>query len=153
ESLESLTATVRLKRRGEDHYIYEARFDADLVQACVVTLAPVPAHLTGEFRRDFRVRPKSQARRRKALESAPPAVELTGSEDDEEDWLDEPLIDVAAPILEELTLALDPYPRAPGAAFETPQEERAAPDSPFAILERLKTGQESAGTPGKNTAG
>jgi uncharacterized metal-binding protein YceD (DUF177 family) len=141
EAVESLAATVRLKRLREHHYLYEARFDADLVQACVVTLAPVPAHLTGEFRRDFRVRPKTPAKRRRQAETAPTSVELNAIDDDESEWLDEHEIDLAGPLLEELTLALDPYPRAPGAEFEVPPEETAARDSPFAVLEKLKTDQ------------
>ena len=146
ESVGSLTATVGLSRKSEDHYLYEARFEAELVQACVVTLGPVPAHLSGEFRRDFRVRPKSRSRRRKAAESAPAAVELTGNEDDEADWLDEPVIDLAAPVLEELTLALDPYPRAPDVAFEAPPDEAPVRDSPFAVLEKLKADRKPPGS-------
>jgi hypothetical protein len=40
--------------------------------------------------------------------------------------------------LEELSLALDPYPKAPGAAFEVPPEPPAPADNPFAVLEALK---------------
>ena len=135
ETIESLTATVHVKRRGEDHYAYEARFEAALVQACVVTLEPVPAQLSGEFRRDFRVRARSSAKRRRQTEETPASVELTDLDDDESEWLDQHEIDLAAPVLEELTLALDPYPRAPGAALEVPPEEAPARDNPFASLE------------------
>ena len=148
ESLEHLEANVRVKRRGEDHYSYEARFDAPVVQSCVVTLAPVSSRLEGEFRRDFRVRPKPSSKRRRASDNDAPSVELTGLEDDEAEWLEEPVIDLAAPVLEELTLALDPYPRAPGAAFEAPPEEKTVEDSPFAVLEKLRTAV-PAGSPAK----
>jgi uncharacterized metal-binding protein YceD (DUF177 family) len=148
ESIESFSATVRVTRRGEDHYAYEAQFEAKLVQACVVTLEPVPARLSGEFRRDFRVRPKTSTRKRKQAEESPASVELAGFDDEEADWLDQHEIDLAAPVIEELALALDPYPRAPGAAFAVPPEEVAAA-SPFAVLEKLKTEQKPAESPGK----
>jgi hypothetical protein len=35
-------------------------------------------------------------------------------------------------------LAIDPYPRAPGVAFELPETESIKPESPFAVLSRLK---------------
>ena len=46
--------------------------------------------------------------------------------------------DVAAPLLEELVLAIDPYPRAPGVEFETPQEPAETRENPFAALKSLK---------------
>jgi uncharacterized metal-binding protein YceD (DUF177 family) len=144
EAVESFTAIVRMKRRGEDNYLYEARFDVDVVQACVVTLAPVPAHLTGEFHRDVRVRPQTNTKKRRQAEDARVSVEATGLNDDESDWLDEPQIDLVAPLLEELTLALDPYPRAPEAEFQIPGEEAEPRESPFAVLEKFKAGEPSA---------
>jgi len=45
---------------------------------------------------------------------------------------------VAGPLLEELSLALDPYPKAPGAVFGAPAEESDASENPFAVLEKLK---------------
>jgi hypothetical protein len=42
-------------------------------------------------------------------------------------------------VLEELNLALDPYPRAPGVTFEAPKDEPKAAESPFAVLAKLKT--------------
>ena len=45
--------------------------------------------------------------------------------------------DLAAPLREELALAIDPYPRAPGVAFEKPDDADKS-DHPFAVLERLK---------------
>jgi uncharacterized metal-binding protein YceD (DUF177 family) len=141
ETLNPLKATIRLSRVGDDEYAYGASFVAEIVQACVVTLEPVPSHLTGEFRRLFKVMPRpGGGRRRRAPAAAAPAasVELSGLEDDEPELIEGTSIDLAAPILEEVSLALDPYPRAPGVAFESPQEEKSPADSPFAVLERLK---------------
>jgi uncharacterized metal-binding protein YceD (DUF177 family) len=66
-------------------------------------------------------------------------MELSSLEDDEPELIEGTSIDLAAPVLEELSLALDPYPRAPGVAFESPKQEKAPADSPFAVLESLKT--------------
>jgi len=124
EAIEALTAKIRLSRVSADEYAYDGRFEADVVQACVITLEPVPSHISGEVHRKFKVLPRPSTRRRKAaVEPAPaiPAViDLSVAEDDGPELLDHPVTDLAAPLLEELTLSLDPYPKAPGAAFEVP---------------------------------
>jgi uncharacterized metal-binding protein YceD (DUF177 family) len=142
ESLDSFKADILLSRQGEDNYIYDARFQADVVQACVITLDPVPSHVSGEFRRALRLLPRpSKSRRRKSPVEAPAAIELAALDPgiDEPELLDSPLFDLAAPILEELSLGLDPYPKAPGAVFEAPPEPVEPSENPFAVLEKLKT--------------
>ena len=138
EALDQLKATIRLSRVGNDEYTYAGSFAADVVQACVVTLEPVASSLAGEFRRLFKVKPRPNARHRRRGAETGDSVELFSLEDDEPELIDSASIDLAAPLLEEISLALDPYPRAPGVAFEGPKEEKTEADSPFAILERLK---------------
>lgn len=132
--IEGLTARVGLKRRGSDLYEYAASFEADVVQACVVTLEPVPAHLSGAFHRSFRV--KAAARRRRAAPPEEPEIAYSG--EDEPEILSDPAADLAAPVLEELSLALDPYPRAPGASFAAPKDKEPPAENPFAVLKGLK---------------
>src|SRR4051812_10921748 len=72
EGVDGLTATVRLARVGDDEYAYRASFAADVVQACVVTLEPVPSHLEGEFERRFKLMPRVGGHRRKAPAPAAP---------------------------------------------------------------------------------
>ena len=67
EAVDSLKAVIELSRSGADEYVYSGRFEADVVQACVITLEPVPSHLSGEIRRKFRVFPRSTTRRRSPL--------------------------------------------------------------------------------------
>ena len=129
-----LSATIALSRRGRDFYAYEAAFEADVVQACVVTLEPVPGHLSGSFRRSFRIVSSTASKR---FEEGP-GGEISLSETDDPDVLEGTMLDLAEPVLEELSLSLDPYPRAPGASFETPGEGEAPPESPFAVLKALK---------------
>ena len=143
--LERFTAALRLARAGDDTYDYAADFTADVVQACVVTLDPVRSHLAGEVKRRYRVTAKLRLKRR----DQDPAVEPSAADDDTE-ILSTSEIDLAAPLLEELALVLDPYPRAPGVAFEPPKEERVPAESPFAVLAKLK--ERSAGAPATERA-
>jgi len=142
EALDSLKAVIQMSRSDADEYAYRGHFEADVVQACVITLAPVPAHLSGEIRRKFKVLERPSTRRRKsAIEPSaaiPAIIDLAAADEDSPELLDQPVLDLAAPLLEELSLALDPYPKAPGAAFDAPPEPSAPADNPFAVLEKLK---------------
>ena len=142
EAVGALKATIRLSRSGADEYAYDGSFEADVVQACVITLEPVPSHIVGEIHRKFRVLPRPSTRRRAAAAEPPAAmpavIDLAVADDDSPELLDQPVMNLAAPLLEELSLGLDPYPKAPGAAFEVPPEPRAATENPFAVLENLK---------------
>jgi uncharacterized metal-binding protein YceD (DUF177 family) len=161
ESVDALKAVIELSRAGADEYVYSGRFEADVVQACVITLEPVPSHISGEVHRKFKVLPRPSTRRRKAaIEPAPPSptvIDLSVAEDDGPELLNHPVTDLAAPLLEELSLALDPYPKAPGAAFDVPAEPQAPTDNPFAVLESLKMApparRPSAKPPGKRQPG
>jgi hypothetical protein len=106
------------------------RWSADLVQECGVTLEPVPARLEGDFQ--LRVVPQGSA----AAPSADAEVEMELSEDDPPDVLDGDRIDIGHYVVEQLSLEIDPFPRAPGATFDPPAPEE--PPSPFAVLNRLK---------------
>ena len=134
-SLDRLTASFTLKRARRDLVRVKGRVSADLVQACIVTLDPIPAQIDERFEVDF-------------LEGAQPVVadlelDVEGAEAPEpalDGWID--LGELAA---EQLGLAIDPYPRKPDA--EVPAEWRAEPaaepaaavrPNPFAALEKLK---------------
>ena len=128
-----LAATIRLARMDTDHYDYEAAFTAEVVQACVVTLDPVRSAHSGKFSRRYRVVAKPASRR----SPRNPEIEPLGEEDGPE-VVGSSLIDLAAPLLEELSLVLDPYPRASGVTFEPPKDDSKAKDNPFAVLAKLK---------------
>jgi uncharacterized metal-binding protein YceD (DUF177 family) len=150
--VDSLTATGLVSRKGQDQYLYEASFEAEIVQACVITLDPVRSHISGNFRRIFRLLPKSAARRRKAVVEPPGVFDLFGGDEDEPELLDSPIVDLAAALLEEVSLALDPYPKSPGASFEAPPAAAAPVESPFAVLEKLKAPGAGAPRPGESNA-
>jgi hypothetical protein len=63
--------------------------------------------------------------------------------DDPPDVLDGETIDVSAYVVEHLALALDPFPRKPGAVFQPPAEPVDL--SPFAALKALKGDPEAGG--------
>jgi len=138
-SLDALTATVRLRRvRGEFVRITGA-LEADVVQTCVVTLEPVPAHVSEEFSALYapeHLVPKEEEE-----------IDVTFAADDED--LPEAMvggrIDIGELVAQHLSLALDPYPRKAGVTFDEIDETDDAPAAeepvkrhPFADLERLK---------------
>jgi uncharacterized metal-binding protein YceD (DUF177 family) len=128
-----LQATVRLARGTDDTYRYDAEFEAEVVQACVVTLEPVRAVHTGTVSRRYRISTRGSRRGSKAM------VPAEQGRNNEDEVLTGSSLDVAAPVLEELSLVLDPYPRAPGVTFEPPKDESKAADNPFAVLAKLKS--------------
>ena len=137
-TVENLSATVRLSRLGEDFYEYTAMFAADVVQPCVVSLEPVHSHLTGSVSRQFRVSGKAGGKTRKEKWPESRSKQISEAENDELEILPSPILDLAAPILEELSLAIDPYPRAKDAQLELPAEAREEAANPFAVLAKLK---------------
>lgn len=120
------------------HYLLKGQLDAEVEQTCVVSLEPVRQRISEAFLRRFA--------------PADALDQRAKAEEDEAEWLDpeaedppDPLesggIDVGEVVAEALSLALDPYPRKPGA--ELPANYRPDADSdgkvsPFAALAKLK---------------
>jgi uncharacterized metal-binding protein YceD (DUF177 family) len=152
-AVESLKAKILISRKGDGEYTYAVSFDGDVVQACVVTLEPVRAHLSGEFHRRFRVLPRSSASRHKKPAEEAAYIDISSLDADEPELLRSPVVDLAAPLLEEISLSLDPYPRSPGVSFEPPAEAAGPGDSPFAVLEKLKTAKTRPSRPATAGAG
>ncbi len=111
--------------------IVEGAVKAAMRRACVVTLDPIDERIDETFSIRF------------ARESDTAAeIEL----DLEEDWtepLDGESLDVADILVQQVALAMDPYPRKPGA--EAPAALKPSPEqvSPFAVLKSLKIDPES----------
>jgi uncharacterized metal-binding protein YceD (DUF177 family) len=126
-------AIVMLKRLSQTRFLYEGKLTADLTQSCVVTLEPVQSCLSREFSRELHYSPLRYPEKGGALS-------LASAEDDAPEEIESLKFDLAGPLLEELSLAIDPYPRAAGVAFEPPEESSDAAESPFAVLKRLKRG-------------
>lgn len=143
--LPRLVAVVRLSRRGESISV-EGEFDADVVQACVATLVPVPSRVAEGF--SVRLTPEGDPG-----EVRPGALldlDLDVEEEDEEP-LQDGRIDVGELTAQYLSLALDPYPKAPGVEFDPHIEhvegeadavaeegDEGSRPSPFAALAKLR---------------
>jgi len=133
-SVQGLGVTADIKKLGPARFRVDYRLVADVTQACVVTLDPVPAHIEVEFNRELHFVGNS----RRTGESGGDVVLDPGAEEGPED-IESLHYDLAGPALEEYSLALDPYPRRPGAEFAASQPPQPpARENPFAVLKRLK---------------
>lgn len=127
DAVEAFEARIELRKITRAHYVFDAVLNADILQGCVVTLDPVRSRVARAFTREL------------FLTQTKP-LDTDAAPFDEEDGREEIAslrYDLAAPVLEELVLAIDPYPRAPGVEFEPPAEEDK-PEHPFAALKKLK---------------
>ena len=125
QALERFVADLEL-RPVHEGWVLSGRVTAHVVQSCGLTLEPLPADID----RTFSIR---------MVESAPEpeAAEIDLSPDEEEvDLIEDGRIDLGQYAVEQLSLALDPFPRKPGAEFVQPEEP--AEISPFAALKALR---------------
>jgi uncharacterized metal-binding protein YceD (DUF177 family) len=132
--IESFAGRVELKKLSSTRFRLAFTLEADIAQSCVVTLVDVPAHIALRFMRELHF---SAPLRRTA--DLPAAADIP-LDDDLPEEIDSLHYDLAAPLVEEFVLALDPYPRAPGVEFEPRIEGEEAPENPFAVLKGLKSG-------------
>jgi hypothetical protein len=132
DAVEAFVARVTLQRRSANRFAYDAKLMADILQSCVVTLDPVHSHLDVTVERSLHLVKVPSSAQISPHELSP------GTEEGAEE-IQDPRYDIAGPVLEEFALAIDPYPRAPGVVFEAPADSRP-PESPFAALKSLKTG-------------
>ena len=132
-SRESLSATIRLRRLpGGDLVRLRGQLKAHVTQACVVSLEPVPEEIEEEFELIYGPKPDEESEEivvdMEAMDPPEPIINNA--------------IDIGEAVAEHLALALEPFPRAPGAEFteppEEPEEVLEAKPHPFAALASLK---------------
>ena len=133
QSVQKFEGTVTLTKLAAHRYRYDAVLVCDLMQTSVVSLDPVQTRIEESFSRELHV--AHRPRHPKVPEFEAPILE---GNDDIPEELDSPHYDLAAPLLEELSLALDPYPKAAGEEFAASEESEAEIESPFAILKKLR---------------
>jgi len=126
-AVDALAAEMRLVPLAGGMVRLEGRVRAEVRQACVVTLAEVPAKIDQTFARLYAPADPDQ-----------PAEVIVQLDDEVPDPLVDGTIDIGEAAAEEVALSLDPYPRAPGAAFEGVPGDKPDPPSPFAALKSLK---------------
>ncbi|HHB82813.1 MAG TPA: DUF177 domain-containing protein [Devosia sp.] len=115
------------------------RLRAESTQPCVVSLEPVHQRIDEELNRVFMPNP-GDALSDSPQENAPGSetyIDLTS--EDLPDYYDGALLDLSDFLLESFAMAIDLYPRAPGAKM-TPelQGDDPASLSPFAVLKQMK---------------
>ncbi|MFC0410449.1 YceD family protein [Roseomonas elaeocarpi] len=127
-ALDSLQAEVTIKPTIDGGFSVVGRMRAEVVQACVVTLEPVPQHI-------------DEAVNWQVVQAAAGEEEEPGEEDDldgpDQVEVSDGVLDLGEEIAQQLSLALDPYPRAPGAGLG---EEGVGdgPFNPFAVLRTVQ---------------
>ena len=131
--VEKWDARVEIKKLASNRFGLNFHLAADVIQSCVVSLEPVPGHLERDFSREFIF-----VGTRPAETESETVLDIAEEEGPEE--IESLHVDLAAPVLEEFTLALDPYPRRPGAEFTPQIEPSDGSESPFAALKALKPG-------------
>jgi uncharacterized metal-binding protein YceD (DUF177 family) len=177
-ALDSLQADVtaspllsRRQQRGPYKGLHlHVAFQADVVQSCVVTLEPVTVKVSDEFEVDFlpkgadpadvigtssplklvdEVKEKENETVDEWLESLEDGELVIDAEDvDPPEILKGGVAEIGGLIAENLSLALDPYPRHADAELEKSRsgdddEDGAGRNNPFAALASLKTEQDT----------
>lgn len=126
--LAQLSAVVTLERTLAGLVHVSGRFEADVVQTCVLSLVDFPSHVEDSFAVDFGDAPAEFG----------DEIDLDPDYEPPEP-IEAGLIDLGELVSQYLALSLDPHPRAPGAALD-PTWSAEAPEemSPFAVLKNLK---------------
>lgn len=120
--LDSLVAELWLTPADEGAVQVTGEMTAELEQACGITLVPI----------------RQPVREPIAWRLLPEGMEPSDGEDDPDDIeTEQGVADLGEALAQQLSLALDPYPRAPGASMPENAGDDAA-HSPFAKLLRLK---------------
>jgi len=135
DRLDSLTARVTASAWLDGAQI-DGRLNARMTLICSLSGEPFEDELSSSFHL-------------RAVPAGSPAAPVTDSEEidldpegeDPPDVLETDRIDLAAYVVEHLTLEIDPFPRKPGAVFTPPQDE--GPISPFAVLAEFRRDKSS----------
>ena len=125
------------RKNGAGLLRLSGHLSAEVSQACVVTLEPVPSRIEEDFTLVY------------SLETEPALALVEVAEvvvDPEAEDSPEPLgaggLDLGEAVAQQLAVALDPYPRVSGAALAeapgTPANPESGPGRGFAVLEALK---------------
>lgn len=128
-SLSSFSADIYVLRELSGDVSIFGDLAAEMEQACVVTLDPVAEKVEASVMQRFTARGEDDE---EAEDEDPPEP------------IREDEIEVGEVLVQNLSLALNPYPRAPGVAFEAVDDMAGEPSGPFAALAQLKETGEKA---------
>lgn len=145
EAVEKFTASLLVEDWKRGGIRVSGRVEANIVQACVVTLEPVPAVIDEAVEALF-VPEGSKLDRFDRIEGGELTIDAEGPDGPEPFSGD--TIDVGALAEEFFELAIDPYPRSPGAAAAAAGMQDApadADESPFAKLAAIRAKSRDGG--------
>ncbi|MFN7102923.1 MAG: YceD family protein [Pseudorhizobium sp.] len=138
-AVRSLKSEIQIARWKKDGVLIKGRVQAEIEQACVVTLEPVPAKIDETFEQIFL--PEGSKLARVMLSDTAEMVLDPDGPDLPEVFVGD-TIDAGEVIAEAVALAIEPYPRKKGIEFEEHIEGDAsgpaARPSPFAVLKDWK---------------
>ena len=139
-AVDALSANVTLTHGPRGSVEVSGRVLADIVQSCVVTLEPVAQHIDEPIAVRF-----VPADSPDAPGPAKPGKEVVVDADapDPPEVMEGTSVNLGALVEEIFVLAIDPYPRAPGAELpaEAAEPPESAADSPFAMLRDVGKGK------------
>jgi hypothetical protein len=134
-AVSAMSATLRARRWRGDGLEVSGDLRATIRQTCVMSLEDFDSALVEPI--ELRFTPPREEPRARSRRHEPEPIEQDALGDDPPDPLIGGAVDLGAVVSEFFTLALDPYPRKPGAEFVEPAPEQEAEPvavSPFAKL-------------------
>jgi hypothetical protein len=135
-SLDRLVVELRLRRPlGGNLIRVTGRFEAEVTQACIVSLAPVHSTLAGDILLVYCLSP--------AGDTVDGTVEVDVELNDPPEAVGPEGLDLGEAVVQQLAVHLNPYPRAAAARLEQTDwgpagEGKDSGSSPFQILKTLK---------------
>lgn len=137
--LKNLTAKVSVCRTKTGQYAVNIDFSAEVLQSCVISLETVTSRIHDRFSECFA----------DDGEVAETEVDIDPVGDDPPGAVIDGRIDVGELVVQYLALAIDPYPRKPGAIVGTgdvqgvtvnaPERDEGQKENPFAALGALRS--------------
>ena len=129
-AIHELSAHLSFKRVNSGRVRLEAKLNATVERICVVSLEPFSQKVEDSFSMVFVQENASSLRLNE--------IDLDMGEEDEMEYPENGKTDAGELVAESLSLALDPFPKAPGAVFRQDAEEGEGEKNPFSVLEKLK---------------
>jgi hypothetical protein len=138
-SVQSFTAELLIKKWRKDGVKITGSVAADITQTCVVTLEPLAASIENEIDAVF-VQEGSKLARPPLSPDGEIILDYEGA--DIPETFSGDAIDAGAVAEEFFGLAIDPYPRKPGAVLEAALDEEPGISKPSPFAKLLKFGKE-----------
>ncbi|MBI1262397.1 MAG: hypothetical protein GC184_11795 [Rhizobiales bacterium] len=135
-SLDRFEGQLQIRPWRRAGLVLQGHIIADLSQACVVSLEPVADHLDVSFTTHFLPQDMIDELEKKMMEEG--EIFIDAENDDPIDPIIQGSVNVGESSVQQLALAVNPYPRKPDVDFTPPESAAAPKENPFAVLEKLK---------------